>query len=515
MKKIFFGAAFFFILVLAGLFRGVDLAHRPMHHDEANQAVKFGSLLEEGNYRYDPVDHHGPSLYYLTLPVAWAAAGHSFSAVDEKIIRSVPAFFGVVLIVFLLLFGSSLSPGAKLAAAALTALSPIMVFYSRFYIQEMILAAFLLGLLASVWRWLDKASPAWAFLSGLIAGFMYATKETSLLLFFALAAALLLTSLMDKKREISLRLKPLHLAVFTGTAFLIAVLLFSSFFQNLRGPLDSLLAYRSYFEKAAAPGWHIHPWYYYLRMLTFWKLGSGPVWSEALILGLGLVGIITALGGRSRPEADPALARFVCFFTLIATLIYSAVPYKTPWNAIPFYTGFLWLAGLGTAVLVRIQSRSWSKGLVIVLLAAGIFNLGTQSLRGISTFDSDPRNPYVYAHTSRDYLNMVKRIEDISSLDPDGQNLLIKVIAGPYETWPLPWYLRGFGHTGYWTEVKDLGNLSEVPVIVASMEFLEKIAPLIETSHLSEFYGLRPDVLISLHIRKDLWERFLETRKSP
>jgi hypothetical protein len=170
---------------------------------------------------------------------------------------------------------------------------------------------------------------------------------------------------------------------------------------------------------------------------------------------------------------------------------------------------------LGTAVLVRIQSKNWSKGLVIVLLAAGIFNLGTQSLRGISNFDADPRNPYVYAHTSRDYLNMVKRIEDISSIDPDGQNLLIKVIAGPYETWPLPWYLRGFGHTGYWTEVKDSGNLSDVPVIVASMEFLEKIAPLIETSHLSEFYGLRPDVLISLHIRKDLWERFLETRNIP
>lgn len=515
MKKIFFGAAFFSIIVLAGLFRGMDLAHRPMHHDEANQAVKFGSLLEEGIYRYDPMDHHGPSLYYLTLPIAWAAADHSFAEVNENLVRAVPAFFGVALIAFLLLFGRGMSPGAKLAAAVLTALSPIMVFFSRFYIQEMILAAFLIGLLASVWRWLDKASLGWAFLSGIFAGFMYATKETSLILFLALAAALLLTFVMDKKRELHLRPKALHLAVFSGTAFLIAVLLFSSFFQNLRGPLDSLLTYRSYFDKASAPGWHIHPWFYYLHMLTYWKLDSGPVWSEALVLGLGLVGMITALRGRSRPVAHPSLARFMCFFTLAATLIYSAVPYKTPWNAIPFYTGFLWLAGLGAAVLVRMPSKSWLKGLVILVLAAGIFNLGIQSRRGISTYDSDPRNPYVYAQTSRDFLNMVKRIKDIAFLDADGQNLLIKVFAGPYETWPLPWYLRGFGQVGYWTEAKDPENLSGVPVIVASMDLLEKIAPHIETSHLSEFYGLRPDVLISLHIRKDLWEKYLETRICP
>jgi len=35
---------------------------RPMHHDEANQAVKFGTLLEHGEYRYDAHDHHGPTL---------------------------------------------------------------------------------------------------------------------------------------------------------------------------------------------------------------------------------------------------------------------------------------------------------------------------------------------------------------------------------------------------------------------------------------------------------------------
>ena len=55
------------------LLRSVALGLRPMHHDEANQAVKFGTLLEKGEYRYDKNDHHGPSLYYLTLPAGLGA----------------------------------------------------------------------------------------------------------------------------------------------------------------------------------------------------------------------------------------------------------------------------------------------------------------------------------------------------------------------------------------------------------------------------------------------------------
>ena len=59
------------IALAAGLvLRLARLDVRPMHHDEANQAVKFGALLERGEYAYDAQDHHGPTLYYLTLPFA-------------------------------------------------------------------------------------------------------------------------------------------------------------------------------------------------------------------------------------------------------------------------------------------------------------------------------------------------------------------------------------------------------------------------------------------------------------
>ena len=95
-------AALVALALTAGL--GLRLARldvRPMHNDEANQAVKFGELLERREYRYDAFDHHGPTLYYLTLPAAWLRGQASFAALDEYTLRSVPAVFGAATILLL------------------------------------------------------------------------------------------------------------------------------------------------------------------------------------------------------------------------------------------------------------------------------------------------------------------------------------------------------------------------------------------------------------------------------
>src|SRR5512137_1494953 len=87
------------VLGLAVRLASLDL--RPMHHDEANQAVRFGQLLETGEYRYDRNDHHGPTLYYLTLPVARARGQATLASIDERTLRLVPALFGVGVILLL------------------------------------------------------------------------------------------------------------------------------------------------------------------------------------------------------------------------------------------------------------------------------------------------------------------------------------------------------------------------------------------------------------------------------
>jgi hypothetical protein len=83
MNKAAFSVVAAGVVVLGLTFRLAALDLRPMHHDEANQAVRFGQLLETGEYRYDRSDHHGPTLYYLTLPVAWARGQATFVKGDQ------------------------------------------------------------------------------------------------------------------------------------------------------------------------------------------------------------------------------------------------------------------------------------------------------------------------------------------------------------------------------------------------------------------------------------------------
>lgn len=509
-------AAFIGLILLtvcaALLFRVVRLDLRPMHHDEANQAVKFGDLLERGEYTYDPIEHHGPTLYYVSLPFAWVSTGKSFAALDEMTLRLVPALFGAGIVLLLLLLKDGFSPSAIVFSGLFVAVSPLMVFYSRFYIQETLLVFFLLGVIASSWRYHVERKWGWAAATGLFIGLAYATKETCIIAFVALFLGLLVARIftkepVDGKPPIS------HAFILLGSGFFVAFLLFSSFFQNPKGILDSVLSFQNYFGKAGEAGFHSYPWPYYLKMLAFSRYGSGPIWSEAFILILAIVGCAAAFHPRWPKGSSSLFMRFVFFFTLLATTIYSVIPYKTPWNMLPFFIGIILLAGNGAAFLLDRSKNLVSWSLVLLILFVGIFHLGYQAHSANFRFYADSRNPYVYAHTSTDFLNLVQRVEDISQFHPDQKDMLIKVITHPDEAWPLPWYLRAFTRVGYWQGVDEAGAVEDVPVVISSVDLTEKMQERLQQSHQGEFFGLRPEVLLAVHIRKDLWKKFLESRR--
>ena len=133
-----FACAFILVCLLGLWLRFPALDQKPLHHDEANQAVKFGQLLETGDYKYDPVDHHGPTLYYLTLPLAWLKGEKSLVDIDEWTIRLVPLAFGVALLWLPISARGALGHIGVLVAALLLATSPIFTYYSRYYVQEML-----------------------------------------------------------------------------------------------------------------------------------------------------------------------------------------------------------------------------------------------------------------------------------------------------------------------------------------------------------------------------------------
>ncbi len=516
MKRAVWGGLFIVVLAGALLLRTRELGLRPMHHDEANQALKFGTLLETGEYRYDKDDHHGPSLYYLTLPVARAAGRHMTTSLDESVLRLVPALFGVATILLFLLFRDGLGRGASLAAGLFAAISPLMVYYARSYIQETILVFFIAGLLASLWRYSRGPSAGWACAAGLCAGMMYATKETSIIAFAATAAAFAAAFAfrggacpVSEERG---RPRPRAHHAFLGLSVALATagLLFTSFLRNPGGLWDSLLSFRIYFARAAEAGWHAHPPSYYLELLAFPRTGaSGLFWSEGLVLCLAVVGGFAAFRTAKGGGAEGALPKIILVYTIVSSAAYSLVPYKTPWNALPFYLGLVLLAGTGAAFLFKAFPRSGARIAVAGLLLAGSLHLWLQCRRANFELYADPRNPFVYAQTSTDFLRLVRRIDALAAVRPEGRRMLVKVVAGAYETWPLPWYLRGYTNVGYWPDAASAGSAGDAPVVVASADQAEKVGEALGGGYRSEFYGLRPGVLLALFARNDLWDRFL------
>ncbi len=512
MRKAVFAGFFLLAFAAALAFRTASLGLRPMHHDEANQALKFGALLETGEYRYDKSDHHGPSLYYLSLPFAWIASQNTLPALTEKTLRLVPACFGLGTILLLLLFLPLAGRRSIGWTALFLAVSPVMVYFSRFYIQETLLVFFLVGFMAAVWRYIQRPSWAWAAAAGLAAGFMYATKETSVIAFGSIGAALVLTLLTQKNVKasgaVSIRLS--HGILGLAVALFVSFLLFSSFFQNPRGFLDSILSFQIYFTRAGEAGFHLHPWSYYLHLLSFSRVTGGPPWTEALMLILALAGFVAAFSSSPRGGADTRFPRFLVFYTALTTAAYSLIPYKTPWNILPFDIGFILLAGCGAAALAGVFRSKAGRLITSFLIAAGCLHLALQSYRANFIYPADPRNPYVYAQTSPDFLKLVRRVETAASRYPDRRNTLIKVVASPYETWPIPWYLRSFGRVGYWTSAKTAGDIDQPPLIIASAEEAVRLELPQPDMYQSEFYGLRPGVLLVLFVRTDLWNSMME-----
>jgi uncharacterized protein (TIGR03663 family) len=516
MNPSLYRAAFAVILLAALLFRVVHLDRRVLHNDEANQMVRAGQLLEGDGYSYDPVEHHGPTLYYLSLPLAWLTAGRHFADTSEWTYRLLPALCGVGVVLLLLLLWNGIGRGAVLASAALMAVSPAMVYYSRFFIQETLLLFFTAGAITCGWHYCSRRTVPRAVATGLFLGLMHATKETCIIAYACMAAALLIVVAFKLKSgalTLDFNRKCRHALYMALTALGVASILFSSFGTNPAGIWQSFATYIGYLDKGMGNNSdHVHPFTFYLRILIGHKAG-GLFWSEWVIMLLGALGIgLLACASRFVRQVDASLGRFLVIYTLLMTLAYSLIPYKTPWCMLSFLHGWIVLAGIGAMGLLAACRGRLTRIVALTLLLAGIGVLGKQAYRTSFRYGADMRNPYAYSHTVTDHLNLVQRINDLAALHQAGQQMPIAVVTTPQDAWPLPWYLRGYPNTGYWNDVDAVPTTFSPAIIVTSLDSEADVAALTGDEYISEYWGLRNEVLLALYIRRDLWERFIATR---
>lgn len=499
--------------------RWPDLAERPMHNDEAVNAILFQRLWERGDYRYDPDEFHGPLLPYATLPFAWLSGADDFDHLSERTLRAVTVAAGVALLVLVGGVRPALGTLGTVAAAGFLALSPAMVFYSRYYIHEMWLVLFSLLLLMAGWRYGQTPRARWAALIGLSLGLLHATKETFVLSLAAMGFAGLLVARGKRPPTtdpaVAPRPRPCwkgsHVALALGVAAAVSVTLFTSGFTNPRGPLDAVLTYLPWLRRAGGHTPHVYPWFEYLHRLFWFQAPRGPLWTEGFLGVLALLGVGVAFGRWPTLVVDRRFLRFLAIYTLTLASLYSAITYKTPWCLLNFLLPLALLAGVGAAALLHgARRRTWPVRLGVAgVLLAGSAHLGWQSWQVGHAFAADRRNPYVYSPTVRNALELVARVEAIAQVSAEHEHTAIKVIAPDSAYWPLPWYLRRLREV---TWLDQLPADPYAPIILVAAGMRAALDERSNKRYLSVgYYELRPREFFELYVEFELWKRFVAT----
>ncbi len=505
-------------LVLAGCLLPT-LETRPMHHDEANQAYSARRLLDFHGYRFRPEDHHGPTLYYALLPVAWLRGVFSGAELDLATVRLVPLAFACLTLLLPLLAGNRLGRGAPLLAAVALALSPCFAYYSTYFVQEMLLTAFLALTLLSLWRWLDGGGRPWAIACGAAFGLCVATKETWVLSAAAAVLAGAATALAHRREALALwrsrRADWRDLGAAALAALLVAGVLFSSFGANPHGIPDFFRCWLHYAHKGTTTETPFAaPFPTYLRWL-FWFRASGtpsaPLFSEWLILAGYLLAVLLLALPRLRPRGlRPAPLLFLVLHAPILLLLYSCIPYKTPWCCLSILHAFALPAGAGLAALVFSPCADLARLAAAAVAVAAALRL-PDCRNALTRLATDPRNPWAYAHTQRDYLRLPARLRKFPQAV--GRAPYTLVLTDYIDHWPLPWYTYETDHIDYmdfrgWGADPDKDKRirrkldAEPDFILCRLDDITAI-PHHERYHWEDI-TLRPNVILRLATHRDV-----------
>ena len=160
------------ILLVAAALRLPELGINPFHHDEGVNGWFTTSLVRSGRYFYDPQNYHGPSLYYAAL------LSEILFGLTDTAMRLVPVLFGMATVAIVLAMRPVIGTVAALVAGGLLAISPGMVYISRYFIHEMLLVAGTVGVVAAALLYLRTGKPVFVIVGAVALALMATTKES-------------------------------------------------------------------------------------------------------------------------------------------------------------------------------------------------------------------------------------------------------------------------------------------------------------------------------------------------
>ena len=453
IRPLFSFHTLFFLIVLGGfLLRFLALDLKLLHHDEAIHAWFAYELLTKGTYIYDPM-YHGPLLYYVTAGMFYVF-GQS-----DLVARLLPALFGAAIIplVYAIYRLGYLDQRQALIAALFIAISPDLVYFSRFLRHDIFQLFFTALILVALLAYLERGKVWYALLAGLAAGGGMCLKE-DMPLFLVIVALFGIYLLWKRPLPIPRTWKrDIVLAV------LLAVAIMAAFYSSF-GVHPEILV--TGLEKAYTHWASMHgmcricgPWFFYILLFLLYEV---PVFLMAIF---GMV----QFADRHNPV--PAwIARARAFLAArrpanqeeseaVMTPRSASVPVAWDKKEIFFLFCILWfLAALGAyayigekvpwliihqllpAIFVSVYLMSKKKA---VFALAGCVFLVLMTWHA-AFIPADVNEPIVQVQNSED-MRLVMALIDVSD----------SVAIASENYWPLPWYYRGEG----WSRMHFYGKI--------------------------------------------------------
>ncbi len=191
--------AFWGVILLAAVLRFWGLGDKPLHHDESLHAYYSMQQMLRNNlqnwasclnvppsagicYRYDPL-LHGPFQFHAIAIVyqisQWLHAPDN--GINTTTVRLAAASLGTVIVGLPYFLRHQLGKVGAWIACFLLAVSPSLVYFSRFAREDIYMACFTLLLVVSIVQYLRKGKAGWLVLAFLAFALSYATKEATFL----------------------------------------------------------------------------------------------------------------------------------------------------------------------------------------------------------------------------------------------------------------------------------------------------------------------------------------------
>lgn len=436
------------VLLIAFMVRSISLDIKPPHFDEGINGHFVSRMWSDGFYRYDPTNFHGP-LYFYILQLAELVFG--WGIVSYRFVTGLLS----VAVVAVVAAHREFVGRAALWAAALVAVSPAFVFYSRYAIHESLFilsqVAFSYGALS--WMRDRSVKSMWWIAMGLVG--LITTKETFFIFVGTWLIAVGMTNVFEKQwpavatryretRNGSLAAHHVVLVVFVSVFLVLA--LFTGFFMRPQGAIDMISALKVWTKTGTGATGHEKPPIYYLQLMRDYE------WPFLI----SLLATPIVFFQVSKP------ARILVLVAFGSWLAYTIIPYKTPWLVLCY----LWALAFCFGHLMRGSLAIFRKhpmlryGVLAAMIVALGHSIQTTYRINFVTY-ADPKEKYVYVQTSHEFKHAIETLNRLVAERPEARNFSVFVLNK--DPWPLPYVLLPFPNLA-WGQASavDLANAQVV-----------------------------------------------------